>query len=110
MKAQITLRSGIQLVVDVEELTTERRALTKDLAKMNWVTPAGWLAKLHTIELEQILAIVLLRNEQERETEWETEVRRDEKRKTIAWLREHGGDGPDYADELEEELKVHAGG
>lgn len=60
MRAQITLRSGVQIEVDVTELTTGRHRFTRDLVSLDWTTPQGWTRKLHTIELSEIAAIVMI--------------------------------------------------
>lgn len=60
MKAQITLRSGALIVVDIEELTTIMDKVGGGVAKLSWVNPEVWSAKLHTIVLPEIAAIVIL--------------------------------------------------
>lgn len=60
MKMQIILKNGTQITVDVESFTTKRHQLTGELTNMQWVTPDDWKIKLHTIELDQIAAIVTL--------------------------------------------------
>ena len=61
MRMQITFKSGAQIEVDVEEFTTGRSPLNNELVKLNWTTPADAAAKLHTIEIDDIVAVVALR-------------------------------------------------
>lgn len=63
MKIQITLKSGAQIHADVEDLTTGRNALTNALQSLKWTTPADWLSKLYTVEVDDISAIVLIRDQ-----------------------------------------------
>jgi hypothetical protein len=60
MKMEITLKSGTQIEVDVTEFTTGRNGLN-ELAKLNWTTPENWKRKLHTLEMDQIAAIVVVK-------------------------------------------------
>lgn len=62
MKMQITFKSGAQIVADAGELTTGRDPLTGELTRMNWTTPDSWTAKLHTISLAEVAAVVMLRD------------------------------------------------
>lgn len=59
-KMEITLKSGVQIVVDAIEITTERRNITGELVGMKWTAPDGWARKLHTVTLDEIAAIVLI--------------------------------------------------
>jgi hypothetical protein len=59
MRVQITLKNGVQIEADVDEFSTFRNQLTNEITKLNWSTPEGWKRKLHTINLEEIVAIVL---------------------------------------------------
>ncbi|WP_020525860.1 hypothetical protein [Catelliglobosispora koreensis] len=61
MKAQITLRSGAQIEAEVEDLTTTRNRLTNELTGLEWTSVDCWQRKLHTIEVSEIVAIVLIR-------------------------------------------------
>ena len=61
MRIQITLKSGAQIEVEVEEFISERNAITGALNRLKWETPRGWTAKLHTVEMSEIAAIVALR-------------------------------------------------
>lgn len=60
MRAQITLKSGAQIEVDVTELSTTRDKYSAELTHMEWATPDGWRRKLHTIAIDEIVAIVLI--------------------------------------------------
>lgn len=67
MKAQITLKSGAQVVVDINPdadvpLRTTRDRFTGNLTEMIWATPATWSAGLHTIDLGEVAAVVILRD------------------------------------------------
>lgn len=64
MIAQITLRSGAQIEVDVEDLTTGRSPITKELTSLQCTTPEGWTRKLHTIAVGEIAAIVMIQDPQ----------------------------------------------
>jgi len=63
MRVQITLKNGVQIEVDVDKLSTARNQSTNELTRLNWVTPEGWKRKLHTINLEEIVAIVVIEDE-----------------------------------------------
>jgi hypothetical protein len=89
MRAHITFKSGAKIVVDVEELTTERSGLTNELTRLNWVTPNGWTNKLHSITLSEIVAVVM-----ERET-WNSQT-------ASARLAQWGGEPPETAPAGEE--------
>lgn len=65
MRAQITFKSGAQIEADIEDLTTSRHALTKELVKIVWDTPEDWTRKLHTVDVDEIVAIVLTRTSEE---------------------------------------------
>lgn len=65
MRAQITLKSGAQIEVEVEALDSERNRLTNELTRLGWTTPAEWTRKLHSITLSEIAAIVMLREQGE---------------------------------------------
>lgn len=60
MRMQITFKSGAQIEVDVEEFSTGRSSVTDKLVKLHWTTPADCTAKLHTIDLGDIAAVVAL--------------------------------------------------
>ena len=62
MKAKIILKSGAAFEVDVEDFETGRNPHTRALTSMSWETPDDWTAKLHTIELGEIAAIVVIRD------------------------------------------------
>lgn len=56
---QITFKSGAQVTVDVTgDLNTQKR--DGALVKMEWESPGDWHAKLHTVCLSEIVAVVLL--------------------------------------------------
>ena len=61
MRAQITLKSGAQIEVDVEKIETVRNSATNELTKLTWTTPDEYSAKLLSITLDQIVAVVILR-------------------------------------------------
>ena len=61
MKIQVTFKSGAQIEFEVDEFSTGRDSLTRDLTAVNWKTPANWTRRLHTIEVEEIIAIVAIR-------------------------------------------------
>lgn len=61
MKVQITLRSGAQLLVDMDDLEADKSIKTQQITRMWWTTPEGMAAELHTINLDQIDAIVAFR-------------------------------------------------
>jgi hypothetical protein len=60
MKMQITFKSGAQIVVDVETFSTGRSQLTNELTSLNWTTPPSWTAKLHTVTLAEVVAVVAI--------------------------------------------------
>jgi hypothetical protein len=62
VKMQILFKNGSTITVDAEEISSERSILDGSISRLNWTTPTGWVAKLHRIELSQILAIVALRD------------------------------------------------
>ena len=62
MRAQITLRSGAQIEVDVVNLETTKNPGTQKITGMKWETPPNSTAKLHTVNLDEIVAIVVLQN------------------------------------------------
>lgn len=66
MKAQITFKSGAQITVDIDAIETSRHRVTGKLTEMQWVTPDGWTAKLHTVDIEEIVAIVALKDPEEK--------------------------------------------
>lgn len=61
MKMQVTFRSGAQIEVDVVKFSTGRNPLTDDLEKLTWTTPNEWTAKLQTVDLSEVVAVVALR-------------------------------------------------
>lgn len=63
LRAQITLKNGVQIEFEVEKLETTRNRLTGAMTEIKWTTPAGWKRKLHTIDPEQIAAIVVIDEE-----------------------------------------------
>jgi hypothetical protein len=65
VRMQITFKGGAQVEVDAGEWTTARNQITGELTKMDWTTPGGWTAKLHTINLGEVVAIVALRTPEE---------------------------------------------
>lgn len=67
MKAKIYLKSGASLEFDIEGLTTSRHAITNGFTGMKWTTPDDWTSKLHTIEMDQVAAIVIVRDPSEAE-------------------------------------------
>ena len=60
MKMRVFLKSGADFTVDVEEFTTKRNQMSGELTSMNWTTPENWKAKLHTLQLEEVAAVVVL--------------------------------------------------
>jgi hypothetical protein len=60
MKVQIVFKSGAQIEADVDEISTFRNQLTNEITKLKWTTPDGWKRKLHTIQLSEIAAIVII--------------------------------------------------
>jgi hypothetical protein len=64
MKIQVTFKSGAQIEFEVDEFSTGRDHLTRDLISVNWKTPDNWTRRLHTIEVEEIVAIVAIRDDQ----------------------------------------------
>ncbi len=65
MRIQITLKSGAQIEADVDGVKTARDPVTLELTKLEWETPGGWTAKLHTIKLDEVAAIVAVRSPSE---------------------------------------------
>lgn len=63
MKAKIYLRNGAIIEADIDALTTTRNAASRNLTAMNWTTPDDWTSKLHTIELAEIIAVVITREQ-----------------------------------------------
>lgn len=59
MWAQIVLKSGAEVVAELEDVKTTRNTMSGELTEMTWTTPEGWRTKLHTIQLDQIAAIVV---------------------------------------------------
>lgn len=62
MKAQITLKSGTQIVVDAEDVVTRQSSIDGTLIKFEWETPVRWGAHLEFLNLHEVAAIVLLRD------------------------------------------------
>ena len=60
MKMQVTFKSGAQITVDADEVTTGRQP-TGDLTKLAWTTPDDWVTKLHTLDVREVVAVVMLR-------------------------------------------------
>lgn len=58
MKAEITFRSGAQVMIDCSEFKTSRNKLTGELVQFDWTTPRQHDRKLHTIELSEIVCII----------------------------------------------------
>lgn len=56
---QITLKSGAQVTVDVDEFKVGRNALAQ-IVSLSWSTPNGFSSKLNYINLDEIAAIVTL--------------------------------------------------
>jgi hypothetical protein len=65
MRVQITLRNGIQLDVEMVDLTTTRSPIENRLTGMKWTNSDVWTRQLHTIELGEIVAIVVTRDRPE---------------------------------------------
>lgn len=65
MQAQITLKSGSQITVDIDKIGAGRRNITKELAELSWETPEDWTSKLFHLDIDEIAAIVVLRTEEE---------------------------------------------
>lgn len=53
MKMVITLRSGVQVRVDVDE-GYAHRSLTNELMELSWTTSDDWRAKLSSVTLDQV--------------------------------------------------------
>jgi hypothetical protein len=62
MRAQITLRGGAQIEVDITDLTTNRSPVSGGLTSLEWTTPDEWARKLHTVAVEEIVAIVVIQD------------------------------------------------
>lgn len=60
MRMQITLKSGTQVTVDVEDFNIGRSNLDGDLVELKWTTPPERIAKLCYVRLDEIAAIVRL--------------------------------------------------
>lgn len=65
MRMQITFKSGAQITVDVDEFSTGRSPATNELTRFGWTTPDAWTARLHTITLSEVAAIVAIRPDAE---------------------------------------------
>ena len=63
MRAQVTFKGGAQIQVDVTEFSTTRDPVTGGLTKLNWTTPDGWAAKLHCLDVTEVVAIVAIQAE-----------------------------------------------
>lgn len=61
MKAQITLKSGAAITVDVTRISVKRSPVDDSLVGIEWDTPDDRTAGLLYIDIEQIAAIVILR-------------------------------------------------
>jgi hypothetical protein len=59
-KLQITFKSGAQVTVDCIELKTERNKLNGQLLSLEWMAPAGWKSKLHTVSVDEVACLVVL--------------------------------------------------
>lgn len=69
MKMVITFKGGAQVRVDATDFTSGRNPVTDQLTSLKWTTPDGWTAKLHTIEVDEIVAIHAEREPGESESE-----------------------------------------
>lgn len=66
MKALIIFKSGAQISVDMDQITTTRDRLNPGhITQLEWVTPNDWTSKLHTVQVSEIVAIVAQREEPE---------------------------------------------
>ncbi len=65
MKAQITMRSGAQVVVDVDMIKTSSDSIEGGLRLLQWETPTDWTAKLLKVDLAEVVAVVCLRESDE---------------------------------------------
>ena len=61
MKMIIVFKGGGQIRVDIEDVTTKRSVVTNELTGIDWATPGDWTSKLHTVEIDQIAAVVIER-------------------------------------------------
>jgi hypothetical protein len=66
---EITLRSGVQIVTDVEEFTVTKSRITAELQELHWTTPAGALRRLKHANLSDIVAIVAVHEPDDSEDE-----------------------------------------
>jgi len=57
---EVHLKSGSVFTVDATDVTTRRSTVTDELVGINWVTPAGAKRKLHTINIEDVAALVVI--------------------------------------------------
>lgn len=62
MWIQITLKNGIQVEAEVEDFTTFKDPVTGELVKLEWVTPANWARKLHTVRVNEVVAAVAIKD------------------------------------------------
>jgi hypothetical protein len=64
MKVQVVFKGGGQVIFEADEFTTTKNALG-EFTKFEWKTPGDWTAKLHSINLAEIVAVVALREREE---------------------------------------------
>ncbi len=55
---EIHLRSGQSFQVDVEDITTRSHGV-RELA---WTTPDDWARRLHHVDMDQVAAIIAVRD------------------------------------------------
>ena len=60
-KLEIYLKSGAVIQVDAADVETERNRITGDLTAIRWTAPEHWKRKLHSVNLQDIAAVVVTR-------------------------------------------------
>ena len=65
MKLQIHLDTGALIEVDADSFATQKDRATQHINHLEWTTPDGWLSKLHSVDLDRIVAIVAVRDAKE---------------------------------------------
>jgi hypothetical protein len=61
VRMQITLKSGAQIEVDVEDFEIGRPATGGPITRLTWNTPDDWTRKLCNVDIDEIAAIVTVR-------------------------------------------------
>jgi hypothetical protein len=62
VKALIIFKSGATVEVDIERFSTKKNVMSGAITELKWETPDDWTSKLHTVQLDEIAAIVALRD------------------------------------------------